>query len=109
MSKELLEQAIETLERLKAESTQGEWGHYQDNEHYSTISPVDDVLYIAHVGLTPVDGELIVTLHRTIDAQIEILCEALTGFVSHVEDGFTDGDVVYCSELSLAKAILGVE
>lgn len=97
MSKELIEQAIERLKEIQSE------GYFVVRDR--VLFSADDDGRAEVVSDDPVYA----TLLRTIEAQLNILREALTGFVSHVEDGFTDGDVVYCSELSLAKAILGVE
>lgn len=74
---ERLEAAIAKLETLKAKSTGGEWitdrsGLHSISEEYTYGS--------VHVGRLE-DGEdesLIVTLHRTIDAQLAILYRGLT-------------------------------
>lgn len=116
MSKELLEQAIERLKELKEKSTPGPW--HVDVEDYSIWTGGETVLggTVCFVNTDQQtgshkpkgDAELIVTLHRTIEAQIEILrfaekrlsaVKVLTG--KHLE--------AHEHELALAKAILGVE
>lgn len=88
---EEIQQAIGTLERLKAGSTPGKWfvGDANGampreygalwvvtNEETSTVrsdgEAPEDWLCEIHCG-TREDAELIVTLHRTIDAQITLL------------------------------------
>ena len=77
--------AIERLEALKAETTPGPWLLTVARQNTHAIygrSPGQEV-----VGSTPrhgglwnaTDGDLIVTLHRTIDAQLAILRAASGG------------------------------
>ena len=90
-----IEQAIATLEKLKLDSTPGEWKHWPEAgniEIYSDWenpdSPTAEVVIASSIrprggwnhfgeGIYKDDyepnAELIVTLHRTIDAQLELL------------------------------------
>lgn len=102
-AKEKLEAAITKLEDLKAASTPGPWDVAQ---HYSfdsdAISYGGDApgVFATFSEAIEEDAELIVTLHRTIDAQLAILlsCTHLRGFPATP----TERDV-----LALADAILG--
>lgn len=76
---ERLQAAIEKLERLRVGCTPGEWWVTPGGgESWVFAGPgtADDVMVIGDARL-PQDTELIATLHRTIDAQIAILREAL--------------------------------
>lgn len=103
--------AIEKLERLKAESTPGVWevpitGRPEalawdgSTPVYSTL--IEDERRL----LNPADAELIVTLHRTIDAQIAVLARekhSCRRFGDH-RDATPNPDI-----LALADSILGGE
>jgi hypothetical protein len=106
---ERLHAAIEKLERLRAESTPGPWvsevSDYNDYEfgpyQGANIRDVaDEIDRTPDRGWEPAlkvaDAEMIVTLHRTIDAQLEILAYGAT-LVGRIPDGI----------LALADAILG--
>lgn len=109
---ERLEAAIEKLEALKAESTQPTggkawiqgrpWRHYEKPTEVYTGEMSIDSQDIVHGLPEPADAELIVTLHRTIDAQIYILKAALVRKVNRF------GEYVFADEaVALAGAILG--
>jgi hypothetical protein len=117
MSVERIEAAIAKLETLKAESTPGPWRLARAQHVTHAIygeKPGQEV-----IGSTPRygglwsadDGELIVTLHRTIDAQLAILRAVVESVPIWVEnDGpMTDAELVdnLLFELALADAILG--
>lgn len=111
---ERLQAAIEKLERLKAESTPGPWSV---NVHHNAMHSAEFrapgpwngfMLVAAHVN--DADPDLIVTLHRTINAHLAILQFGVQrqkavdwlnrpGSDKHVEAARL--------ELALADAILG--
>lgn len=112
---ERLQAAIDKLERLKAKSTQPTGGRdswlqgsirrpfEDDGEVYS--GPVEvrvssDI--ITHIQAE--DAQLIVTLHRTIDAQLAILRDVLEA--ANIERNW-DTLVYTLNALALADAILG--
>jgi len=87
---ERMQAAIEKLEALKAASTPGPWRLTRAQHVTHAIygeQPGQEV-----IGATPRygglwsadDGELIVTLHRTIDAQLEVLRSA-ADFLTNAE------------------------
>ena len=76
-----IESAIEKLSALRADSTGGDWNAYVREGHHAYEGTIrtdglpDDVSdEIAEIFIG-VDAELIVTLHRTIDAQLGVLLE----------------------------------
>lgn len=105
MTIELIRQARERLEQLRDESTQGEWvgstiftglPFAPKIEGYSIRASGELVVE----GSSLSDSELIVTLHRTLDAQIQILKDASEyKFESNIPLG----------AILVAKAIMGVE
>lgn len=82
---EEIRQAITTLERLKAESTPGPWNVDQNEPAIWTSGDSVEGGTICYINSDQQtgdhrpygDAELIVTLHRTIDAQLAILQHAL--------------------------------
>ena len=111
--------AIEKLERLKAESTPGPWASVQDGQHATLVrrppksenaihTPADIPLHWdGGYGYDPTmeasDADLIVTLHRTIDAQLELLRLAL----KYGELDAGSGSRFIAGAVKLADAILG--
>ena len=108
---ERLQAAVEKLEQLKADSTPGPWSV---NVHHNAMHSAEFrapgpwngfLLVAAHVN--DGDPELIVALHRTIDAQLSLLrhAEKFLGNVGHhtssIAAPFID------DALALADAILG--
>jgi hypothetical protein len=101
---EEIQAAIDKLTKLKTESTPGAWGgrvsilgiiRVQTDDHYivaEVYGDEDDALC---------NTDLIVTLHRTIDAQLAILTNARDWWNSWPK-GDIDADVVV-----LARAING--
>ena len=98
---ERLEAAIAKLEQLKADGTLGPWnvdmipetGECRVVRFFEFFgSHLEEV---TNGGSIQPDAELIVTLHRTIDAQLAIL-----------RAGLSDGAPLH-TELALADAILG--
>lgn len=78
---EKIEAAIEKLERLKAESTPGPWEQFQyDWRMIIAGQPADDEADVLfdRAAARPADMQMIVTLHRTIDAQLAILYRGLS-------------------------------
>ena len=109
---ERLTAAIEKLEALKAEAFAGPWealgSGVEHGDHWYVLSGRESILYIsANDGsdeeFRQPTAELIVTLHRTIDAQLAILRWSLN------EIEYENGEVVYYDEhtVALADAILG--
>ena len=97
---ERLEAAIAKLEWLKAKSTPGEWYAPESAASVwagaglsSDLLVVDDARFLG-------DADLIVTLHRTIDAQIAVL-RVGSEFALITSNRWTDISV------ALADAILG--
>ena len=123
--------AIVKLTELKAESTPGPWeleppGKYFDPRWddtrimHAANRPTDpnydrylfrDGSYAEDSGgLGLADAELIVTLHRTIDAQLHILTGTVTLYPSFVANGTEDQwlhAVERAGDLALARAING--
>lgn len=114
----LLEDAIDRLSDLQAFSTPGSW-HWEEPVKPGNF-PVEDQSLISSTGekvlfawtydgfggieATDADRELVVTLHRTIDAQLSILRCALDA--SNVERNWET--LVYTiNALELAESILG--
>lgn len=113
--------AIEKLERLKAESTPGPWASVQDGQHATLVrrppksenaihTPADIPLHWdGGYGYDPTmeasDADLIVTLHRTVEVQLETLRMA-----EHAErQGWGGGSKFAHMALRLADAVLGGE
>lgn len=109
-----IQQAIDTLEWLKAESTPGEWWATRDLKFPDVFAGPglsDDVCVVSEARL-PQDATLIVTLHRTIDAQLKILAAgrtASTAFPAVKKDGDLPGWAAEAKTLALplARAING--
>lgn len=102
--------AIEKLERLKAESTEGPWevetipetGESRVTRHFEFFGPQSES--VAPGMVTVADADLIVTLHRTIDCQLRLLRE-----MKHLrETGEVGPGDLYVTD-ELASAILGGE
>lgn len=100
---ERLEAAIEKLETLKAGSAQGEWQFAADGSE-SAIYDNDTGYELALIpemfmaGNFAANADLIVTLHRTIDAQLGILRAARVVYGS---------GIAVPEWMTLADAILG--
>ena len=98
---ERLQAAIEKLEALQAQTTQAPWSVVggevvRDAGGLRTIQS----LWVADIDPTVPDADLIVTLHRTIDAQLAILRDG--------RDVTTrEGIYLHESAVALADAILG--
>jgi len=107
-SADLLQHAIEKLEKLRAESKPGPWGRdvvtdpgliYSDSRAGQTVAQ----------SLERDDAALLLTLHRTIVAQLDILTHALARAQSKIATGGIDR-AVWSHEkdaLALARAITG--
>lgn len=101
-----LQAAIDKLTQLKAES-----GYVEFNGWLAEPNPGDTVR--SHLeprdDLSPITNDpLLVTLHRTIDAQIAVLADALNAFRNPIELFRGHEDRIYAAQLALADAILGV-
>jgi len=75
---ERLRAAIERLEARKATSTQGPWVAEYSGEQGNCVIPADaqstrEAVAVTRLYYAAGDADLIVTLHRTIDAQIALL------------------------------------
>lgn len=85
MSEQEIETAIATLTRLRDESTPGSWvvdaeygpTIHSTADHYSPIIDAGDFAASSESFENIADASLIVTLHRTIDAQIKLLTGTL--------------------------------
>lgn len=98
MTIELIRQAIERLGHLKGESLPGPW-ILDDSWDTPTVRSATTG-YAVVKPLNNIDAEIVVTMRRTLDVQLEILECGL--------DPHADIMVVEHAE-SLAKAIMGVE
>lgn len=116
---ERLEAAIEKLEALKAESTPAPW-HYWTNDLTGDVDLWHDQEVRSHIATVGQheqprvysDAELIVTLHRTIDAQLAILrtqLESYSKFPPASEPGYVPKSPNAQNALALADSILGGE
>lgn len=100
---EKLTAAIDVLERLKDDSTPGDWEILDGGDRFIAWHADPESAgfeYILHEPVEferPADAELIVTLHATIPAQLAILQTSIT----------LDGLVPMHQALALADAILG--
>lgn len=106
MAIELIRQARERLEQLKVGATE-EWVLFTN---YDFEDPEHIIGYSVHTGhdiqgnMPKSTAELIVTLRRTVDAQIQILKQA-----EDTSFGTSRGLVFDSGAVALAKAIMGVE
>jgi len=85
-----IEAAIENLERLRADATQGRWDWI--------------------VGMSTGDARLVATLHRTIDAQLKILTGSAGLHAKYADVGRETewiAAVERAGDLDLARAING--
>jgi hypothetical protein len=98
-----IEDAIQRLETLKAESTPGPWlvspcscgeGHFEIADEQG--------FYVADAAINGTDAHLIVTLHATIDAQLSLF-EAAIFNIKASKHGFTHATVA--AAIRLADAI----
>lgn len=94
---ERIEAAIAKLEKLKTRGTDGPWraGAF----HFDGTTVSNSVGRVAAHYVPVNDAALIVTLHRTIDAQLAILRDGLARRYAGVHPGV--------AVLALADAILG--
>lgn len=101
---ETIKAAIAKLETLRDGATPGRWAYYNEpwGDIMSEQQPGLGVETSVAGEMSDFDGNLVVTLHRTIDAQIVILQETVD-----YEDSFGIDDED-CT-LLLARAILGGE
>ncbi|UOE45505.1 hypothetical protein [Agromyces larvae] len=104
---ERLRAAILKLETLRAEITPGPWIAEYSGEQGHCVIPADadstrEAIALTRLYHAAYDAELIVTLHRTIDAQLAILRNRLEVYGEDVTPyGFRE------STDRLADAILG--
>jgi hypothetical protein len=108
---ETIAAAIEKLEGLKGASTPGEWvvrgaSIHGTSRKYQPLIDAGDFASSAERFENPVDAELLVTLHGTIDAQLRILTIASEDIEQH-GDSEMAVEGIYRPELLLARAILG--
>ena len=111
-----IQAAIEKLTTLKEQSTPGPWGWDSQGIVQSFDISVqvgkhewERIGVVAPEHVRDADAELIITLHRTIDAQLEILRLHLDSLTNpdydHEEDEDFERD--YSDILDLARAING--
>ena len=86
-----LQAAIEKLEALKAEISPGAWTlfgsstfGYGIERGYDADDPSAGTIVVARYEVADAEAELIITLHRTIDAQLEVLRSA-ADFLTNAE------------------------
>jgi hypothetical protein len=109
---ETIAAAIEKLEHLRSRGSDGPWRVDVLSRTNGTVAVSNEVgRYVAHYVAEP-DAERIVTLHRTIDAQLAILRTALGAGISDMvvlnPDKFRGvGAVLYRAAFDIARAILG--
>lgn len=118
---EKLQAAIDKLEMLKRESTPAAWFLTYERSTHPSIwgnADADDADLVARTMRDHRDAELIVTLHRSIDAQLDVLRSAAdfltkggTEWPSPVWDAHPELRDALSSllrhEIGLADAILG--
>jgi hypothetical protein len=114
---ETIQTAIDKLTALKSKSTQPtdgtNWVRGRDEKRYESsrdvyTGPNEDTAGSADIifGIDPVDASLIVTLHRTIDAQLDFLRTA-RGFYGAGISGPDVANLFAEHALALARAITG--
>jgi hypothetical protein len=87
---ETIAAAIEKLEHLRSRGSDGPWRVDVLSRTNGTVAVSNEVgRYVAHYVAEP-DAERIVTLHRTIDAQLAILQHALARAESKISTGGND-------------------
>jgi hypothetical protein len=107
---EEITQAIDTLERLRADSTIGPWGvdTIPETGESHIIREFEffgvQIEVVAPGGLEADDANLIVTLHRTIDAQLDLLRTA-SGFFGARITGPEAATLFAEHALQLARAV----
>jgi hypothetical protein len=109
---ETIQAAIEKLDELRQLATPGEWEF--DSEPFGAIfteqEPGLGVMTEVAEEMHEWDGHLIVTLHRTIDAQLKILRRDIDIRVEYIARGVLAQwveAVERAGDLDLARAILG--
>jgi len=100
---EEIQAAIDKLTALRDKSTPGPWFlTYESATHPRVWGAADEDAadHVATMARSPRDADLIVTLHRTISAQLAILRESMR---------FARADALFddATELALARAING--
>lgn len=108
---ETIQAAIDKLEQKQAAATTGEWAMSgNDTFGYGVASSPND-LVISRWEVSDEDADLIVTLHRTIDAQLAILKNNYGGAQDADRYGWSSADSpdAVADALDLARAILGEE
>lgn len=117
MTLEIIQEAITELERLQAESTQGEWvkepsPRFHDLYYHvkSTVEGKYGEQYpfidSENEGFEEADVDLVTALHRTIPAVLRILQQAADEAATRIQPKAYYEDIMY-SEIALARAILG--
>ena len=104
---ERLEAAIAKLEQLKAFSTPGEWyrAGFPEPSVWAGTGLSTDLLVVDDARFLH-DADLIVTLHRTIDAQIWLL-RLTSAYLGAGMTGPDSSDAFAALGVALADAILG--
>lgn len=111
---EEVEAAIAKLTTLKDTSTPGDWFLTYESATHPRVwgnASLDslDADHVATTARSAIDAELIVALHRTIDAQLAVLNESLEFYANSKAIGMTDSEMAeyYSNTITLAKAING--
>ena len=111
--------AIQKLTELMVEATIGPWlveempetGECCLIREFEFFGPqtVPLLEFVAPGGMSRADSELIVTLHRTIDAQIGVLSDALSLYEDPIPMFMGREDQVCWHQIALARAINGAD
>lgn len=111
-----IQAAIERLEAQRAAAVGGPWVIESYERGPRALEQSGGGAFISDVGesvdpaqIDTATAELLVTLHRTIAAQLAILREALEFYENSRAIGMPDGEMAeyYGGTLDLARAILG--
>ncbi len=101
-----LQAAIQKLEQLKAESTPGRWGSSLDSSIVWATEEKHSIWIFESLSKGQ-NADLIVTLHRTLDAQLAWLRDQHRRML--IEEFRDSIPLYYRYVLALADAILGSE
>ena len=112
-----IQAAIEKLTKLRDKSSQGWWTILDNGDRFIAEEDPDgdgafEYIITEPVWFNnPVDADLIVALHRTIDAQLAILQGDMRMYADYQRAGWLDqwvSAVERAGDLALARAINGI-
>lgn len=106
MSLETIQKAITRLEQLQADSTQGEW---DTTPLWYGVDVETEQGYLVAASIDIENAELIVALHRTIPALLEMFKSEVEWLEEGNNAAIVESSTVFAAtpELALARAILG--